>query len=106
MGWVYLVIAGVLEIAFTTVLQLIRSNSAIWLQALFLVCVVASFHLLERATATIPVGTAYAVWTGIGAAGTALIGILYFGEAATPMRIFFLTMLISAVAGLKLVSSH
>ena len=106
MGWIYLVIAGVLEIAFTTLLQLMRSNTALWLQGLFLVCIVASFHFLERATSTIPVGTAYAVWTGIGAAGTVLIGILYFGETASPMRIFFLTMLISAVAGLKFVSSH
>ena len=106
MGWVYLVIAGILEIAFTSVLQLMRSNDTIWVQGLFLACVVASFYFLERATATIPVGTAYAVWTGIGATGTVLVGILYFGEAATPMRVFFLAVLISAIAGLKLTSPH
>lgn len=106
MGWLYLLIAGVLEIAFTTVLQLMRTNDTLWLQALFLATVVASFHFLELATQTIPVGTAYAVWTGIGAAGAAILGILFFGEPATLARLLFLALLIASVAGLKFTSLH
>jgi quaternary ammonium compound-resistance protein SugE len=60
---------------------------------------------LTRATQTIPLGTSYAVWTGIGALGTAVIGIVFFMEPVTALRIFFLLMLISSVIGLKLVSS-
>lgn len=106
MSWVYLLIAGMFEIAFTTVLQFMKLNNSLGLKALFVACIVASFYFLERATETIPVGTAYAAWTGIGAGGAAILGILYFGEPATAMRLFFLAMLIVAVAGLKLASTH
>jgi quaternary ammonium compound-resistance protein SugE len=106
MPWLYLLLAGVLEVGFTTAMQLSKTTKALWPHAMFLVCIVASFYFLARATEDIPVGTAYAVWTGIGAAGTAILGIAVFGEPASALRVVFLTMLIGSVIGLKLVSSH
>ena len=104
MSWLYLLLAGLFEIGFTTCLKLSESFSRLWPSLGFLLCAVASFWLLTRAIQTIPLGTAYAVWTGIGAFGTALIGILVFGEPATTMRLVFLTLLIGSIIGLKLVS--
>ena len=72
----------------------------------FVVFAIASFYLLTKSLTSLPLGTAYAVWTGIGAFGTAVIGILYFGEPATVGRIFFLLMLIGSIVGLKMVSAH
>ena len=68
----------------------------------FFVCITASFILLNKAIQTIPIGTAYAVWTGIGAVGTAIIGILFFNEAAEFWRVFFIFTLIASIIGLKL----
>ncbi|HYG12721.1 MAG TPA: multidrug efflux SMR transporter [Methylophilaceae bacterium] len=104
MSWLYLLLAGLFEIGFTTCLKLSESFSRLWPSLGFLLCAVASFWLLTRAIQTIPLGTAYAVWTGIGAFGTALIGILVFGEPATALRLVFLTLLIGSIIGLKLVS--
>ena len=104
MSWLYLLLAGLFEIGFTTCLKLSESFSRLWPSLGFLLSAVASFWLLTRAIQTIPLGTAYAVWTGIGAFGTALIGILVFGEPATTMRLVFLTLLIGSIIGLNLVS--
>ena len=72
----------------------------------FFVCLSISMLLLYKATQVLPIGTAYAVWTGIGAVGTVLVGILVFKEPATFWRIFFLSTLIASIIGLKFVSSH
>ena len=72
----------------------------------FLVCLTCSMFLLYKATQTLPIGTSYAVWTGIGAVGTVLVGILFFKEPADFWRLFFITTLIASVVGLKFVSSH
>jgi quaternary ammonium compound-resistance protein SugE len=72
--------------------------------ATFLICAVGSFYFLNRATTSIPLGTAYAVWTGIGAFGTALIGVLAFDEPASAPRLVFLSLLISSIVGLKFFS--
>ncbi|MCZ2340532.1 MAG: multidrug efflux SMR transporter [Bacteroidales bacterium] len=104
MPWVYLLIAGVLEITFTTCLKLSNGFTKIWPSLGFLVASVFSFVFLNFAIKSIPIGTAYAVWTGIGAAGTATIGILWFKEPATTARLLFLVLLIGSVIGLKLVS--
>lgn len=106
MVWLYLIVAGLFEIGFTTAMQLMKTGKNWWPHLMFLVCIVASFAFLERAVQHIPVGTAYAVWTGIGAAGTAILGITVFGEPATLLRMLFLGLLIVSVIGLKFVSSH
>ncbi len=106
MGWYYLLAAGALEIGFTTCLKFKQETGNRWWDLAFLVCVIASFALLQRAIASIPLGTAYAVWTGIGAFGTALIGIVFFKDPLTLWRIFFLVTLVVSVIGLKLVSAH
>jgi len=104
MAWTLLVLAGLFEIGFTTCLKLSESFSRFWPSAGFLVCAVISFWLLTKATVVIPMGTAYAVWTGIGAFGTALVGILWFGDPTTTWRLVFLVLLIGSIIGLKLVS--
>jgi quaternary ammonium compound-resistance protein SugE len=107
MNWIILIIAGLFEMGFATCLGKAKetsgSASALWMGGFF-ICLSISMFLLYRATQTLPIGTAYAVWTGIGAAGTAIIGIFYFKEPATFWRIFFLFTLIGSVVGLKAVS--
>lgn len=105
MAWAYLITAGLLEIGFTTAMRHIDGWKPLPLAA-FLVCATLSFWCLTLSIRTIPLGTAYAVWTGIGAAGTAVIGILVFKEPATTLRLVFLSLLIGSIVGLKLVSSE
>ncbi len=101
MAWTYLMFAGLFEIGFASTLKLTENFTKLWPTVIFSVCILLSFILLNRALKDIPVGTAYAVWTGIGAAGTALIGILIYKEPATALRLFFLVTLIGSVIGLK-----
>jgi quaternary ammonium compound-resistance protein SugE len=108
MNWLLLVIAGLFEIGFTTCLARARETggtTAAWWFAGFFVSLFLSMYLLYRATQTLPMGTAYAVWTGIGAVGTAIMGILVFKEPAEFWRIFFMATLIISIIGLKFVSS-
>jgi quaternary ammonium compound-resistance protein SugE len=108
MNWLILIIAGCFEVAFAFCLGKAKESNGtemyLWYIG-FLVALAISMVLLVKATQTLPIGTAYAVWTGIGAAGTALIGILVFKEPTSFLRLFFLTTLISSVVGLKMVSS-
>lgn len=100
-GWIYLFIAGLFEIGFTTAMAYTGKDK--WLAEIaFLVCIVLSFTFLQMATKTIPIGIAYAVWTGIGATGTVLISTLVFKQPITTMQIGFIVLLIGAVVGLKL----
>ena len=107
MAWILLIIAGLFETGFAVCLGKARETSGnaatMWLSGFFL-CLFISMVLLYRAIQTLPIGTAYAVWTGIGAAGTVIVGILYFREPAHFWRIFFLMTLIGSVIGLKAVS--
>lgn len=103
-GWVALFLAGCFEIGFTTFMKLSENFSKMHYTAIFVACAILSFALLNRATLTIPLGTAYAVWTGIGAFGTALVGIAFFKDSADFWRIFFLATLIVSIIGLKFVS--
>ncbi len=108
MNWLLLVIAGLFEVGFTTCLGKVRNSSGVeamgwW--AGFLVSLVISMFLLYRATQVLPMGTAYAVWTGVGAIGTVIVGILLFKEPAEFWRLFFLFTLIASIAGLKFVSN-
>lgn len=107
MSWIYLVIAGLFEVAFAFCLgkaKFSEENSATWWLVGFLVCLAFSMTLLYKATQELPIGTAYAVWTGIGAVGTVLLGILVFKEPVHFWRMFFLTTLIISLVGLKFVS--
>ncbi len=105
MAWFYLLAAGVFEVAFAVALKLSDGFSRLWPTIGFLVFSFLSFILLARAALTLPIGTAYAVWTGIGAAGTVLVGIAFLGEPANALRLVFLVTLIGSVVGLKLTST-
>lgn len=107
MNWIILTIAGLFEVAFASCLAKAKestgSTATYWYFG-FLICLTVSMVLLVRATRELPIGTAYAVWTGIGAVGTVLIGIIIFKEPADFWRLFFITTLIVSIIGLKLVS--
>lgn len=106
MAWTFLIIAGFFEVGFTTCLKLSENFSRFWWSAGFFVCITLSFLLLNKASQSIPMGTAYAVWTGIGAAGTVLVGIFVHHEPSDYLRIFFLCLLIVSVIGLKIVETR
>jgi quaternary ammonium compound-resistance protein SugE len=107
MNWIILIIAGIFEVGFATCIGKLKESSGqtatMWFIG-WMVCLFISMYLLYRATQTLPVGTSYAVWTGIGAVGIVIVGIFIFKEPATFWRLFFLTTLISSIVGLKLVS--
>ena len=103
MPWFYLIVGGLFEIGFTTSLRFVDGfRNWPWTIA-FLVSVTISMALLELAARTIPMGTAYAVWGGIGAVGTVLVGIFFFGEAAGGLRIALIFGIVACIAGLKLI---
>jgi quaternary ammonium compound-resistance protein SugE len=104
MSWIMVIIAGLFEVAFAFCLGKAKEttgNDMYFWYGGFLVALTISMVLLMKATQSLPIGTAYAVWTGIGAAGTVLVGILFFKEPASFVRIFFLTTLIGSIIGLK-----
>ena len=105
MDWIALIIGGLCEIGFTTSLRFVDGfRNLPWVLA-FLVAVTLSMGLLEYAGRSIPLGTAYAVWAGIGAAGTAIVGIMLFGESASLPRLLLLIGLIGCIIGLKLIKA-
>jgi len=107
MNWIILIIAGLFEVGFTSCLGKIKEttgNEMYWWVAGFLISLSISMLLLIKATQTLPIGTAYAVWTGIGAVGTVLMGIFVFNEPANFWRVFFISTLIFSIVGLKFVS--
>lgn len=107
MNWIILIIAGLFEVAFASCLGKAKEATGndvyLWYGG-FLVSLAISMTLLIKATQTLPIGTAYAVWTGIGAVGTVLIGIFFFKDPASFWRIFFILTLIGSIIGLKSVS--
>jgi quaternary ammonium compound-resistance protein SugE len=105
MAWVYLLLAGTFEVGFTTAFRYLDGWKP-WPIATFVTLAVGSGWFLYKALAGIPLGTAYAVWTGMGAAGTVIIGILFFKEPADALRLVFLSTLIGSIVGLKFVSAH
>jgi quaternary ammonium compound-resistance protein SugE len=106
MAWIYLIVAGLFEVAFTTSLKLSNNFTHRWWTLVFFASISLSFYLLNKAVQTIPLGTGYAVWTGIGAVGTVIIGIVFFNEPAYFWRVFFIALLIGSIIGLKLVSAN
>ena len=107
MNWIILIIAGLFEVGFASCLGKVKETSGNimygWFAG-FLVCLTISMVLLIKSTETLPIGTAYAVWTGIGAVGTALVGVFIFKDPASFWRVFFICTLIGSVIGLKAVS--
>jgi quaternary ammonium compound-resistance protein SugE len=102
LAWLILIIGGCFEVGFTTCLRFVEGFRNIPWTLGFLASVTLSMAMLELASRTIPMGTAYAVWGGIGALGTVLVGIVWFGEPGSTIRILLIFALIACIAGLKL----
>ncbi len=107
MNWILLIVAGLFEVGFTTCLGKAKeATGPVWAgwMAAFIICLFMSMLLLYKATQTLPIGTSYAIWTGIGAVGSVLVGIVFFKEPADFWRLFFIVTLIGSIIGLKAVS--
>ena len=102
MAWFLLILGGLFEVGFTTALRFVDGFRNIPWTAAFLVSVTLSMGLLEYAARTIPMGTAYAVWGGIGAIGTVAVGMAFFDEPTTTIRVLLILAIVAAIAGLKL----
>jgi len=102
MAWVWLIVGGLFEVGFTTSLRFVDGFRNIPWTIAFLVSVAISMGLLEIAARSIPMGTAYAVWGGIGAVGTVLVGILFFNEPAALVRIMLILGIVAAIVGLRM----
>jgi quaternary ammonium compound-resistance protein SugE len=107
MNWILLTIAGLFEVGFATCLGKAKESTGatatFWYSG-FVICLIISMYLLIKVTHSLPIGTAYAVWTGIGAVGTVLVGIVLFKEPVDFWRIFFIATLIASIVGLKAVT--
>ncbi len=106
MAWLYLFVAGLLEIGWAVGLKYTDGFRRFWPSVWTILAMAASMGLLALAVRTIPVGTGYAVWTGIGAVGTAVLGIVLFSEPATAARLCFIGVIVVGIVGLKLTSGH
>jgi quaternary ammonium compound-resistance protein SugE len=106
MEWVYLLVAGVLEIGWAVGLKYTDGFTRLWPTAATVIGMAASVFFLALAVQKIPLGTGYAIWTGIGAAGTAVLGIVLFAEPAAWPRLAFIALIVLGVIGLKLTSGH
>lgn len=106
MAWIILLAAGILEIVWATGLKSAAGFTRFWPSVTTVAALVGSVWLLGVAVKTLPIGTAYAVWTGIGAAGTAILGMVWFGEPATAGRLICIFLILAGVAGLKFFSAQ
>jgi quaternary ammonium compound-resistance protein SugE len=106
MAWVVLFVAGLLEIGWALCLKSARGFTLFWPSVGFAAFMLASVYLLGVALKSLPLGTAYTVWTGIGAVGTVILGIFVFGEPADPRRLACIGLIVAGIVGLKLASPH
>ena len=106
MAWLYLCVAGIMEVVWSTCMKLSNGFTDLKFSILTILGMIVSFAFLAQATKVLPHGTAYAVWTGIGALGALVAGILLFKEPAAPARIFFAVLLLVGILGLKATSGH
>lgn len=104
-AWVYLIVAGLLEVCWAVGLKYTDGFTKLWPSVFTLATLAASMFLLAKAAQTLPIGTAYAIWVGIGALGAAILGIVLFHESASAMRMLFLGMLLVSIVGLKYTSA-
>jgi quaternary ammonium compound-resistance protein SugE len=105
MAWIYLIVAGLLEVGWAVGLKYTAGFTRLWPSLATLAAMVVSFALLAQAIKTIPLGTGYAVWTGIGAAGTAIFGMIFLNEPRDVARMLCLVLIIAGVIGLKTTAS-
>lgn len=105
MPWLHLIIAGLLEVAWAIGLKQTEGWTRLWPSVITALLMIASFFFLSLALRSLPLGTAYAIWTGIGAVGTALIGIFVFGEPRTAARLVCIVLIVAGIVGLKLTNS-
>ncbi|MCU0342475.1 MAG: quaternary ammonium compound efflux SMR transporter SugE [Ignavibacterium sp.] len=106
MHWMILFVAGLFEVAWAIGLKYTEGFSKLWPSVFTIICMIISMALLAYAVKQLPIGTAYAVWTGIGAIGTAVLGIILFDESKELIRIFFIFLIITGIVGLKIFSGH
>ena len=102
MAWILLFFAGLFEVAWVIGLKYTAGLTKVWPSVVTILLSFVSFGLLARAAKDLPIGTSYAVWTGIGALGATMLGILLFRESSNPMRLFFIALIVVGVVGLKL----
>ena len=105
MAWIVLIGAGLLEIVWAVALKFADGFTRFWPSAIGLAAAVTSFVMLSVALKSLPVGTAYAVWVGIGAFGVAIVGMLALGESASVLRLIFLVLILAGIIGLKMVEA-
>lgn len=105
MAWLYLVIAGLLEVVWATAMKYAEGFTKPGPSALTIGAMILSFGLLSQAMKSLPLGTAYGVWTGIGAVGSVLVGILLLGEPRDLLRLLFVAMILGGIIGLKATST-
>jgi quaternary ammonium compound-resistance protein SugE len=101
MAWVYLFVAGIFEIVWAIGLKYTNGFTRLWPSVVTVAGMIVSFYYLSQATKVLPIGTAYTIWTGIGAAGAVILGIVLFGEPKTLLRFVFLAFVITGIIGLK-----
>ena len=105
MAWIYLLIAGFFEISWAIGLKYSNGFTVIFVSVITVICMIASFYFLALSVKTLPLSTAYAVWTGIGTIGTVILGIILFKEPVSVIRILCILLIVSGITGLKLVSN-
>jgi quaternary ammonium compound-resistance protein SugE len=104
MAWIYLFIAGLFEIGWAVGLKYTDGFTRLWPSVVTIVTMILSFYFLSTAVKSIPIGTAYAIWTGIGAVGTAILGIILFDESKEFIRVIFIMLIVVGIVGLKIFS--
>lgn len=105
MAWIQLIVAGLAEVSGVTFLKLTNGFKNKSYVVLMIVAGVINFYLLSKAIKTLPIGTAYAIWTGIGSVGTVLIGMIFFRESREWVRLLFITMIVTGIVGLKMTTT-
>ena len=106
MAWVYLLIAGVLEVQWAVTMKYTEGFSKLWPSVFCIVVMAASVYFLSLAQKTLPLGTSYAIWTGIGAVGATVFGIVLFNEPRDMARILCILLIVAGILGLKITSGH
>ena len=106
MAWLYLLAAGLLEVVWATTMKYSEGFTRLWPSVATIVFMLMSFALVSQSMQSLPLGTAYAVWTGIGAVGSAIVGVFFFGEARDPFRLICIMLILLGIVGLKLTSTH
>lgn len=106
MMWFYLILAGLLEVVWATTMKLSEGFSRVGYNIITVFGMILSFYLLSRALKDLPMSLAYPIWTGIGAIGTVIVGVVFWGDRLSPLSYLFLVLLLIGIIGLKVTSSH